>query len=123
VQADQKAPVYGTGEVEVAADPETVWSVLADIQGWPSWNPDISAVTVRGPVQFPPSGLLEQAPGGRGEQCERHQREDLGHGPCGTGCRHSRACERGRQPQEGGSEKEQGRPAHIANREHDEITS
>lgn len=51
MQADQKAPVYGTGEVEVAADPETVWSVLADIQGWPSWNPDITAVTVRGPVQ------------------------------------------------------------------------
>jgi hypothetical protein len=51
VQADHEAPVYGTGEVEVAADPETVWSVLADIQGWPSWNPDVSTVTVRGPVQ------------------------------------------------------------------------
>jgi Polyketide cyclase / dehydrase and lipid transport len=51
VEADHEAPVYGTGEVEVAANAETVWSVLADIQGWPSWNPDISAVTVRGPVQ------------------------------------------------------------------------
>ena len=43
--------MYGTGEGEVAADPETVWSVLADIQGWPSWNPDMTAATLHGPVQ------------------------------------------------------------------------
>ena len=51
MQADRNAPVYGTGEVEVAADPETVWGVLADIQGWPSWNPDITGATLRGPVR------------------------------------------------------------------------
>jgi hypothetical protein len=43
--------VYGTGEIEVAADPETVWGVLADIGGWPSWNPDITQVNLRGPLQ------------------------------------------------------------------------
>jgi hypothetical protein len=42
VQADRNAPVYGTGEVEVAADPDAVWGVPADIQGWPGWNPDIT---------------------------------------------------------------------------------
>jgi hypothetical protein len=51
VKADRNAPVYGTGEVEVAADPETVWGVLADIGGWPSWNPDITGVTLQGPVR------------------------------------------------------------------------
>jgi hypothetical protein len=30
VQADTNAPVFATGEVEVAADPETVWAVMAD---------------------------------------------------------------------------------------------
>jgi hypothetical protein len=51
VQADRNAPVYGTGEIEIAADPETVWGVLADIGDWPSWNPDITQVNLRGPVQ------------------------------------------------------------------------
>jgi hypothetical protein len=51
VQADRNAPVYGVGEIEIAADPETVWGVLADIGGWPSWNPDITQVNLRGLVQ------------------------------------------------------------------------
>jgi hypothetical protein len=51
VRADRKAPVLGAGEVETAADPDTVWVVLADIQGWPSWNPDITDAMLRGPLQ------------------------------------------------------------------------
>ena len=51
MQADRNAPVYGTGEVEIVADLDTVWGVLADIQGWPSWNPDITGATLGGPVQ------------------------------------------------------------------------
>ena len=50
MQADENAPVFATGEVDVAADPETVWQVLADIQRWPSWNADITTATLHGPV-------------------------------------------------------------------------
>jgi Protein of unknown function (DUF2568)/Polyketide cyclase / dehydrase and lipid transport len=51
VEADHTAPVYGTGEIEVAADPETVWGVLADIGSWPTWNPDITEATLQGPLR------------------------------------------------------------------------
>jgi Polyketide cyclase / dehydrase and lipid transport len=51
VQADANAPVFATGEIEMAADPETVWAVMADIGRWPDWNPDITEATVHGPVQ------------------------------------------------------------------------
>ena len=51
MEADRNAPVYGTGEVQVEADPETVWGVLADIRGWPTWNPDITGATLQGPVR------------------------------------------------------------------------
>ncbi len=51
MQADDNAPVFATGEVEVVADPETVWEVMADISGWPTWNPDIRAASAHGPVQ------------------------------------------------------------------------
>jgi hypothetical protein len=43
--------VFATGEVEMAADPETVWAVMADISRWPDWNADISAATLHGPVR------------------------------------------------------------------------
>jgi len=51
VQADANAPVFATGEIEMAADPETVWAVMADIGSWPDWNPDITEATVHGPMQ------------------------------------------------------------------------
>jgi hypothetical protein len=51
VQADADAPVFATGEVEMAADLDTVWEIMADIQHWPSWNPDIASATVHGPVR------------------------------------------------------------------------
>src|SRR6266540_3279602 len=69
---------------------------------------------------LPPSSLREQPPGGCGNKRERHQREDLGDRPRDPLCRHARACERGRQPQEGRSEQEQGHPAQVPNREHGE---
>ena len=63
MQADRNAPVYGTGEIEVAADPETVWGVVADIQGWLSRNPDISGVTLRGPVRPGTTSSWQSGPG------------------------------------------------------------
>ena len=63
MQADRNAPVYGSGEVEVAADPETVWGVVADIQGWLSRNPDISGVTLRGPVRPGTTSSWQSGPG------------------------------------------------------------
>ncbi len=47
---NRKAPVLTKGEVEIAADPETVWKVLATLDRWPDWNPDIKAVSIEGSV-------------------------------------------------------------------------
>ena len=63
MEADRNAPVYGTGEIEVAADPETVWAVLADIQGWPTWNSDIAEASLRGPVRPGTSFSWRSGPG------------------------------------------------------------
>ena len=51
MQADANAPVFATGEVEMATDPATIWNVMADIGRWPDWNPDITVATLHGPVQ------------------------------------------------------------------------
>jgi uncharacterized protein YndB with AHSA1/START domain len=44
------APAVAHGEIEVAASPKIVWSVLTDIANWPSWNPDVKAASLEGPL-------------------------------------------------------------------------
>ena len=48
---NRKAPATAEGEIQIAADPETVFSVISAIDEWPSWNPDVKSVKVEGPVQ------------------------------------------------------------------------
>jgi uncharacterized protein YndB with AHSA1/START domain len=47
---DRTAPAIGSGEIQIAAPPETVWSILSDIDGWPRWHSDISSATLEGPM-------------------------------------------------------------------------
>lgn len=46
--ADRQAPVYTREEVVVSADPETVWKVMASIEEWPKWNPDVREARIEG---------------------------------------------------------------------------
>ena len=48
--ADLQGPVFGTAEIDVAAPVETVWRVLTDLERWPSWNPDVTSMSVNGPL-------------------------------------------------------------------------
>jgi hypothetical protein len=45
-----RAPVVGASEIEMSASPEAVWEVLTAFERWPSWNPDVKSMTVKGPV-------------------------------------------------------------------------
>jgi hypothetical protein len=54
MEVNQEAPAVATGDIEIRADPEIVWDVLADIDGWPSWNPDVKSAELMG-------GLREQS--------------------------------------------------------------
>jgi uncharacterized protein YndB with AHSA1/START domain len=48
---DRDAPATAEGELQIDADPQTVFSVISAIDRWPSWNPDVKSVTLQGPVQ------------------------------------------------------------------------
>ena len=48
--ADPQGPVSGAAEIDVAAPVETVWRVLTDLERWPSWNPDVTSMSVDGPL-------------------------------------------------------------------------
>jgi uncharacterized protein YndB with AHSA1/START domain len=50
MEINMGAPAVARGEIEVAASPEIVWSVLTDIANWPNWNPDVKGASIKGPL-------------------------------------------------------------------------
>jgi uncharacterized protein YndB with AHSA1/START domain len=48
---EPNAAVAGASEIEIAAPPERVWKVLAAIDRWPSWNPDVKSMSITGEVR------------------------------------------------------------------------
>ena len=40
--------MVGASETEISAAPEVVWDVLSGIEAWPTWNPDVRAVSMHG---------------------------------------------------------------------------
>jgi hypothetical protein len=50
VEANRDAPVFSEGRIEIAASPAALWDLMADIEGWPKWNPDVREVSVQGDV-------------------------------------------------------------------------
>jgi hypothetical protein len=48
MEVNQSAPVLASAEAEIEAPAARVWAVLSDIRNWPSWNPEVSAVSMYG---------------------------------------------------------------------------
>lgn len=46
---NERAPVVGRSELEIAAAPEAVWEVLTSFESWPSWLRDVKSMSVEGP--------------------------------------------------------------------------
>lgn len=51
IEVNEKAPVLAKGKVEIAATPETVWDIMADIENWPNWNPDVKKACLKGELK------------------------------------------------------------------------
>ena len=52
--------------VETKASASSVWGVLADADGWPSWNPGLASAHLDGPLQNGTTGKTIQASGQKG---------------------------------------------------------
>ena len=49
-----------------SADHDALWKLLADAEGWPSWNPGLSSAHLDGPLRNGATGRTTQANGRRG---------------------------------------------------------
>jgi uncharacterized protein YndB with AHSA1/START domain len=47
---DRTAPVTARTQMQIAADPQTVWDALTDFESWPAWKPEVHSMVLRGPV-------------------------------------------------------------------------
>src|ERR1700754_2776215 len=45
MQIDESAPVTAHKEIDVAASPEIIWSLLTTMDHWPDWNPDVKTAS------------------------------------------------------------------------------
>ena len=50
MEVNQSAPVVVSEQIDVNADPSTVWKVISAIDAWPSWNPLVKSASLNGPL-------------------------------------------------------------------------
>jgi hypothetical protein len=51
---------------DTSAHQDTLWRLLADADGWPSWNPGLSSAHLNGPLRNGTTGQTTQANGQKG---------------------------------------------------------
>jgi uncharacterized protein YndB with AHSA1/START domain len=50
MQVNEQAPLVARSETQIDASAEAVWAVMADIEQWPAWNPDVKSAALEGPL-------------------------------------------------------------------------
>ena len=51
VSINEKAPVVAKVKIEINAHPDTVWSILSDIEAWPKWKRDVKTAFIDGDLK------------------------------------------------------------------------
>jgi hypothetical protein len=48
MEVNNRAPVVASSEIAIDADPKTIWAVLVDVEGWPTWNSAVKNASMAG---------------------------------------------------------------------------
>lgn len=62
MEIDRDAPVTAAAEGHIDAPRDLVWEVQADVEDWPNWNPDVTAIRLLGPRE--PGTIFKWKAGG-----------------------------------------------------------
>ena len=51
MEIHENAPVVARSRVQIAADPESVWALLTDLEKWPTWKTDVRSLALHGSLK------------------------------------------------------------------------
>ena len=51
MEIHENAPVVARSQVQIAADPESVWELLTDLEKWPTWKTDVRSMALHGALK------------------------------------------------------------------------
>jgi hypothetical protein len=51
IEVNENAPVLAKARIEINATPDKVWHIMADIEAWPKWNPDVKKACLKGKLE------------------------------------------------------------------------
>jgi uncharacterized protein YndB with AHSA1/START domain len=74
---DPGAPVVAETELEMQATPDAVWDVLTDVEGWPTWNPDVKSASLQGGFAEGSTFRWKAGPGTISSTIQRVERPSL----------------------------------------------
>jgi uncharacterized protein YndB with AHSA1/START domain len=63
LEAKKSAPVYAEATVRISAPRDRVWALMADVSGWPSWNPGIASAQIDGELSRGARIVWKSGPG------------------------------------------------------------
>jgi hypothetical protein len=55
--------VFAVGQIDIAAEPSRVWSIMTGVEDWPEWNPDIKWARLAGPLAEGTEFIWKAGPG------------------------------------------------------------
>jgi hypothetical protein len=77
MKVNESAPAVAAGEIRVNADVETVWDLMADVNRWPDWNPDVKWANLEGDLVAGSEFRWKAGPGSIKSTLQRVERPRL----------------------------------------------
>ena len=83
MDVDRNAPAVAHAEADVAAPPEAVWELVAGIERWPAWNPDVKSAALQGDLAPGSTFRWKAGPGRLSRRSRTSTRRGRSRGPEG----------------------------------------
>ncbi len=62
-KVNENAPVLARGGVKIKSGQDNVWKIMADIEAWPTWNPEVKNASIQGELVEGTSFRWKAGPG------------------------------------------------------------